>query len=57
VFGGAATVAGNTFITPLSKPWSNPNVSNPAPSIDKAREILKAAGYTWNAEGKLVYPK
>ena len=57
VFGGAATVAGNTFITPLSKPWSNSNVSNPAPSIDKAREILKAAGYTWNAEGKLVYPK
>jgi peptide/nickel transport system substrate-binding protein len=57
VFGGAATVAGNTFITPLSKPWNNPNVPNPAPSIDKARELLKAAGYTWNAEGKLVYPK
>ena len=57
VFGGATTVAGNTFITPLSKPWHNPNVPNPAPSVDKAREILKSAGYTWNAEGKLVYPK
>jgi len=32
-------------------------VPNPAPSTDKAREILKSAGYTWNAEGKLVYPK
>ncbi len=57
VFGGAATTAGNTFITPLSKPWSNPHVPNVAPSLDKAREVLKSAGYTWNADGKLVYPK
>jgi peptide/nickel transport system substrate-binding protein len=57
VFGGAGTVANNTFITPKQKFWSNPSVTNPPFGVDRAREVLKAAGYTWDADGKLRYPK
>jgi peptide/nickel transport system substrate-binding protein len=38
------------------KPWHNPNLPAPEYSIDKARETLKKAGYTWNADGKLCFP-
>jgi len=46
----------NTFLVEGS-PWYNPNLP-PAPPFDlaKARDILKAAGYSWAADGRLVYP-
>jgi len=55
-FAGKGIVAGNTPFTPLLKPWHNPNLPAPDYNIDKAREILKSAGYTWNPEGKLCFP-
>jgi len=29
----------------------------PAFDLDKAREILRAAGYSWAVDGRLVYPE
>jgi len=49
--GGLVIVAANEF-------WHNPEV----PIYDtydpeRAREILEEAGFTWNAQGKLVMPE
>jgi peptide/nickel transport system substrate-binding protein len=46
----------NTFLVEGS-PWHNPNLPQPAGfDLAKAREILKAAGYSWADDGRLVYP-
>jgi len=55
-FAGKAIEAKNTPFTPLMKPWHNPNLPAPEYSIDKARDVLKKAGYTWNSDGKLCFP-
>jgi len=57
VFGGLAEQANNTFIAPASKFWTNPDVANVEFSIDKGRKVLAGAGYTWDGDGKLRYPK
>ncbi len=57
IFGGAGTVANNSFIMPINKFWSNPDVPNPPFSLESARETLKKAGYTWNSGGQLLHPK
>jgi peptide/nickel transport system substrate-binding protein len=57
VFGGLAAPAGNTYIAPASKFWSNPDLKNVEFSIEKARKVLADAGYTWDGDGKLRYPK
>lgn len=46
----------NTFLVD-GNPWNNPNLP-PVPVFDlaRARDILKAAGYSWAADGRLVYP-
>ncbi|RXI96755.1 ABC transporter substrate-binding protein [Anaerobacillus alkaliphilus] len=36
--------------------WHNPNVTRPAFEPSKAREILEAAGYTWDSQGRLRLP-
>ena len=55
-FAGKAVVAGNTPFTPRMEFWHNPNLPAPEYSIDKARDLLKKAGYTWNSDGKLCFP-
>lgn len=53
-----ATPAGaGRVITPANKFWYNPNVTTYAYDVAKARQILKDAGYQWDKEGKLYYPK
>lgn len=37
--------------------WKNTDVSPPVFDVDKARIILEEAGYTWNEEDRLIYPK
>jgi peptide/nickel transport system substrate-binding protein len=54
-FAGKAIEGRNTPFTPLMKPWHNPNLPAPEYSIDKARDVLKKAGYTWNSDGKLCF--
>ncbi|WP_342643805.1 ABC transporter substrate-binding protein [Rhodoligotrophos ferricapiens] len=56
IFSGAGTLANNSLITPVLKQWSNPDVPNPEPSLDKARQVLKDAGFTWDGNGKLKLP-
>lgn len=57
VFGGLAAPPNNTVIAPGNKVWTNPDVKNVEFSIEKGRKVLADAGYTWNADGKLMYPK
>jgi peptide/nickel transport system substrate-binding protein len=45
------------MIAPASKFWSNPEVKNVEFSIEKGRKTLADAGYSWDADGKLRYPK
>ena len=53
VLGG--TVGGSTWIDPES-PWHNPDLPQYAEDVDKARQVLAEAGYSWDEEGRLHYP-
>ena len=55
-FAGKAMAACNTPFTPLNKFWHNPNLPAPEYDIEKARDLLKKAGYTWNSDGQLCFP-
>jgi peptide/nickel transport system substrate-binding protein len=54
--GAGKLPAANTFLVE-GNPWNNPNLPPVPPyDLDKARAILKAAGYSWADDGRLVYP-
>jgi peptide/nickel transport system substrate-binding protein len=57
VFGKAGHAASNTIIHPELKPWYNEKIAFDEYAPQKAREILKAAGYWWDGSGFLHYPK
>lgn len=48
---------GGSIISPANGFWHNPAVKVPAEDAKKAREILAKAGYRWNAQDKLLYPR
>ena len=50
VFGKAGRPAHNTIIHPDLKPWYNDKIGFDEYSPQKAKEILKAAGYWWDKE-------
>jgi peptide/nickel transport system substrate-binding protein len=53
VFQGRATpLWGN--VSPGNALWYNGRLAHPARSLDQAREQLRAAGFRWNPEGRLV---
>jgi len=54
--GAGRLPAGNTFLVD-SNPWNNAKLP-PVPefNLDKARQILKDAGYRWASDGRLMYP-
>jgi peptide/nickel transport system substrate-binding protein len=56
VYGGRATPLWS-HVTPANKPWLDGNLPHPARSLDQARQILKAAGYSWDSNGALKDPK
>jgi len=56
IFSGAGVVSRGAPITPALEAWTSPNIKGYEPSIDKARAVLGGAGFTWNAQGKLVMP-
>jgi peptide/nickel transport system substrate-binding protein len=56
IFSGAGVVSKGSPITPALESWANPDIAGPEPSIDRARTVLRDAGFTWNAQGKLVMP-
>jgi peptide/nickel transport system substrate-binding protein len=53
---GYGTISHNTPISPLIKFWNNPDIPVMEFDLDKARKILKSAGYTWDKNGRLCYP-
>ncbi len=54
--GAGRMPASNTFLVE-GNPWHNPDLPKvPEFDLKKAREILKAAGYSWASDGRLVYP-
>jgi peptide/nickel transport system substrate-binding protein len=56
IFSGAGVVSRGAPITPALEAWANPNIDGFAPSIDKARAVLRDGGFGWNAQGKLLLP-
>ena len=47
---------GGSLIAPANEFWNDPGLKPYPFDLDKAREILKEAGYRWDAEGRLCYP-
>ncbi|HKD80503.1 MAG TPA: ABC transporter substrate-binding protein [Candidatus Angelobacter sp.] len=43
-----------THVNPGDKQWVNPDIAAPVRSLPKARELLKAAGFSWKSDGALV---
>ena len=43
-----------TDVTPAYKLWVNPAIPHPPRSLEKSRELLKAAGFSWKSDGTLV---
>lgn len=41
-------------VGPGNKLWINQTIPHPSRSVETARELLKAAGYSWNAAGQLL---
>mgnify|MGYP002713195680 CR=1 FL=1 len=56
VLGGDAT-ATPSQIVPANAFWTNKDLKVPEYNLDKAREILKAAGFTWDDKGMLHFPE
>lgn len=52
---GAATPGNDAYISPKLN-WSDASIKVPAFDVEGARKMLQAAGYTWDAQGKLHYP-
>lgn len=48
---------GGSVIAPANKFWHNPAVKPFPNDINKAKKILAQAGYTWDNQGHLRYPK
>ena len=54
---GAGVQAKRTPISPVLKPWHNPNLPTPEFNLDRARDLLAKAGYSWDGQGNLLFPK
>ena len=56
VYGGKGKLVGS-IIAPANKFWNNPNLLPFSEDINLAKKELKEAGYTWDKDGKLCYPR
>jgi peptide/nickel transport system substrate-binding protein len=41
-------------VTPGNRLWGNPSLPKPPRSLDRARQLLRAAGFNWRSDGTLV---
>lgn len=55
IYKGFAIPADSYVSTPIEF-WHNPNLPAYEFSVDLGREVLAEAGYTWDDEGRLLYP-
>lgn len=56
VLAGDATATPSPIV-PANSFWFNPNLKLPEYDLDKARAILKEAGFTWGSDGMLRFPE
>lgn len=47
---------GGSVIAPANETWSSPKIKPYDYDVEKAKDILKKAGYQWDATGRLVFP-
>ncbi len=47
---------GGSVIAPANKFWHNSAVKSRPTNVNKARDVLAAAGYSWDGDGKILYP-
>jgi peptide/nickel transport system substrate-binding protein len=47
---------GASVLAPADEAWSNLTLKPPAYDIEKAKDLLKQAGYSWDSSGRLLYP-
>jgi peptide/nickel transport system substrate-binding protein len=55
VMAGFAT-NGGSVIAPANKFWHNSAVVGRSQNVKQARDVLARAGYSWDGDGKLLYP-
>jgi peptide/nickel transport system substrate-binding protein len=55
IFGGYAGRSASSIV-PVNAYWHNPNLPLPEFNLEKAKAMLTEAGFTWNADGRLVFP-
>ena len=55
VYKGYAAIA-DSFVSPALEFWYNPELPKWEYNISAARDALAKAGYTWDREGRLLYP-
>lgn len=53
VYNGRATSLASQ-VTPANKLWINPAIPRPIHSLEKAKALLRSAGFSWRPDGKLV---
>lgn len=56
VLGGDATPIPSPIV-PSNTYWTHPTLTVPEYDLDKAREMLKEAGFTWGSDGMLRFPE
>jgi peptide/nickel transport system substrate-binding protein len=47
---------GASVLAPADEAWSNLALKPAAYDIEKAKDLLKQAGYSWDSSGRLLYP-
>lgn len=55
VYNGRATPLWSQ-VTPGNKMWVDASLAHPPQSLDRARELLKSADFSWNSAGSLIDP-
>jgi peptide/nickel transport system substrate-binding protein len=45
-----------THVTPANRAWINGDLPRPPRSVERARALLKAAGFSWDGDGRLHDP-
>jgi peptide/nickel transport system substrate-binding protein len=56
VYNGRATAIWDQ-VTPGNKLWLDDKIPHPARSLDRARQLLQSAGFSWKSDGALLDPR
>jgi peptide/nickel transport system substrate-binding protein len=56
VYSGRATPIWDQ-VTPGNKLWLDENITHPSRSLERARQLLQSAGFSWKSDGALADPR